>query len=83
MIFVEHRLLYFTNAFVPEEPFEVPFGKARRCTQGDDITIVGISNMLVEALRASDAAPDKPWQARKSCQQPTLFEEAHDETCRP
>jgi acetoin:2,6-dichlorophenolindophenol oxidoreductase subunit beta len=54
VIFVEHRLLYFTDAYVPEEEFEVPFGKARRCTQGDDITIVGISNMLVEALRASE-----------------------------
>ena len=47
-------MLYFTDAFVPEEEFEVPFGKARVCTQGDDITIVGISNMLVEALRARE-----------------------------
>src|SRR3954451_24472038 len=37
VIFVEHRLLYFTDAFVPEQPFEVAFGKARMCTQGDDI----------------------------------------------
>src|SRR5258708_11690734 len=29
VIFVEHRLLYYTDAFVPEEPFEVLFGKAR------------------------------------------------------
>ena len=41
VIFVEHRLLYFTEAFVPEEPFDVPFGKARRCTEGNDVTIVG------------------------------------------
>jgi pyruvate/2-oxoglutarate/acetoin dehydrogenase E1 component len=54
VIFVEHRLLYSTDAFVPEEPFEVPFGHARVCTQGDDITIVGISNMLVECLRARE-----------------------------
>src|SRR5262245_47195663 len=58
VIFVEHRLLYFTDAFVPEEPFEVPFGKARVCTQGDDITIVGISNMLVECLRAHELLAD-------------------------
>ena len=32
VIFVEHRLLYFTDAFVPEETFVVPFGKARVCT---------------------------------------------------
>src|SRR5450755_1892877 len=40
VIFVEHRLLYFTDAFVPEDSYEVPFGKARVCTQGDDITVV-------------------------------------------
>jgi pyruvate dehydrogenase E1 component beta subunit len=58
VIFVEHRLLYFTDAFVPEELFEVPFGKARVCTQGDDITVVGISNMLVECLRAHEILSD-------------------------
>ena len=58
VIFVEHRLLYFTDAFVPEEPFVVPFGKARICTQGDDVTIVGISNMLVECLRAHEILAD-------------------------
>src|SRR2546423_2759348 len=58
VIFVEHRLLYFTDAFVPEEIYEVPFGKARVCTQGDDITIVGISNMLVECLRAHELLAD-------------------------
>jgi acetoin:2,6-dichlorophenolindophenol oxidoreductase subunit beta len=58
VIFVEHRLLYFTDAFVPEAPFEVPFGRARVCTRGDDITIVGISNMLVECLRAHELLED-------------------------
>ncbi|MGO8866481.1 MAG: alpha-ketoacid dehydrogenase subunit beta [Alphaproteobacteria bacterium] len=54
VIFVEHRLLYFTDAFVPEEPYEVPFGKARVCVAGGDVTIVGVSNMLVECLRARE-----------------------------
>jgi acetoin:2,6-dichlorophenolindophenol oxidoreductase subunit beta len=58
VIFVEHRLLYFTDAYVPEESFEVPFGKARLCARGDDVTIVGISNMLVEALRAHELLVD-------------------------
>src|SRR6516225_468808 len=40
VIFVEHRLLYFTDAFVPSEPFEVPFGQSRIRASGDDITIV-------------------------------------------
>jgi pyruvate dehydrogenase E1 component beta subunit len=63
VIFVEHRLLYFTDAFVPEEPYAVPFGKARVCTQGDDITVVGISNMLVECLRAHELLADAGIQA--------------------
>lgn len=63
VIFVEHRLLYFTDAFVPEELYEVPFGKARVCTRGDDITIVGISNMLVECLRAHELLGDADIQA--------------------
>jgi pyruvate dehydrogenase E1 component beta subunit len=63
VIFVEHRLLYSTDAFVPEAPFEVPFGKARICARGDDITIVGISNMLIECLRANELLADIGIQA--------------------
>lgn len=58
VIFVEHRLLYFTDAFVPSEPYEVPFGKARVCVPGRDITIVGVSNMLAESLRAHELLAD-------------------------
>ncbi len=54
VIFVEHRLLYSTEAFVPEEPFEVSFGKARRLTEGSDLTIVAVSNMVLESLRAQE-----------------------------
>jgi pyruvate/2-oxoglutarate/acetoin dehydrogenase E1 component len=58
VIFVEHRLLYFTDAYVPEEPYALPSGRARICTSGKDITIVGISNMLVECLRAHELLAD-------------------------
>jgi acetoin:2,6-dichlorophenolindophenol oxidoreductase subunit beta len=54
VIFVEHRLLYFTEAYVPEEPFEIQFGQSRVRATGDDITIVGISNMVIESLRARE-----------------------------
>jgi pyruvate dehydrogenase E1 component beta subunit len=56
VIFVEHRLLYTTDAYVPEEVYTVPFGKARVMTEGNDITVVGISNMVQEALRADELA---------------------------
>lgn len=58
VIFVEHRLLYFTDAFVPTEPFAVRFGQARVSARGEDVTIVGVSNMLVECLRAREILAD-------------------------
>ena len=58
VIFVEHRLLYYTDAFVPEELYMVPFGKARVCKTGKDITLVGISNMLIECVRAQEILAD-------------------------
>ncbi|MGD9536748.1 MAG: alpha-ketoacid dehydrogenase subunit beta [Alphaproteobacteria bacterium] len=54
VIFVEHRLLYPTEAHVPQESFEVPSGKVRICTRGSDITVVGISGMVIECLRAHE-----------------------------
>jgi acetoin:2,6-dichlorophenolindophenol oxidoreductase subunit beta len=58
VIFVEHRLLYSTDAFVPEQSYEVAFGKARVVAPGNAITIVGISNMLVECMRAHELLAD-------------------------
>jgi pyruvate/2-oxoglutarate/acetoin dehydrogenase E1 component len=54
VIFMEHRLLYGLDAYVPEEPYAVELGRARVVTRGEDITIVGVSNMLVECLRAHE-----------------------------
>src|SRR6266705_2630204 len=52
VIFVEHRMLYNNRGLVPAEPYALPFGKACLLTKGDDITIVAISHMVVESLRA-------------------------------
>ena len=54
VIVMEHRLLYGTKSPVPEVSYTVEFGKARICAEGGDITIVGISNMLLECLRARE-----------------------------
>ena len=53
IIFIEHRLLYYQKGPVPKEPYAVPFGKARILTQGKDITLVGVSQMAIECLRAA------------------------------
>jgi len=59
VIFIEHRLLYPTRADVPEGRYTVEFGKARVCARGDDITIVGISNMVMECLRAHELLTER------------------------
>ena len=53
VVFIEHRLLYYQEGHVPEDSYLVPFGKARILNEGDDITLVGISQMAIECLRAS------------------------------
>lgn len=52
VIFIEHRMLYYQKSYVPEHIYTIPLGKARLLSKGSDITIVGISYMAVEALRA-------------------------------
>lgn len=52
VIFIEHRLLYAVDGYVPYQSFEQPLGQARVLQKGDDITIVAISHMVMEALRA-------------------------------
>ena len=52
VMYVEHRILHFQKGPVPENLYTVPPGKARITAKGDDITIIGISHMQIEALRA-------------------------------
>jgi len=59
VIFVEHRLLYFSEAYVPEESFTVTPGRSRVVVNGGDITVVGVSNMVMECLRAHEMLLDE------------------------
>ncbi len=54
VIVVEHRMLYRNRGLVPDAPFAEPLGKARVLTEGADVTIVAVSHMVIEALRAAD-----------------------------
>ena len=54
VMYVEHRLLHFQKGPVPVDLYEVPPGKARVTAAGADITLVGISYMQVECLRARE-----------------------------
>lgn len=52
VIFMEHRMLYYQKGYVPKKSYTAPFTKARILREGRDITLVGISQMAVECLRA-------------------------------
>ncbi len=52
VMYVEHRILHFQKGPVPEGSYEVAPGKARITAHGNDVTLVGISYMQVECLRA-------------------------------
>jgi len=52
VIYVEHRILHFQKGPVPESPYTVAPGKARIAAPGADVTLVGISYMQIECLRA-------------------------------
>ena len=54
VVFLEHRWLHNSESDVPEEDYLVPLGKAKLMTSGSDVTIVGMSYMMVEALRAAN-----------------------------
>ncbi len=54
VVFMEHRLLYPTESYVPEDRYTIEMGKARVVRTGSDITLVGVSNMVVECLRAAE-----------------------------
>jgi acetoin:2,6-dichlorophenolindophenol oxidoreductase subunit beta len=53
VLYVEHRLLHFQKGPAPEQSYTVMPGKARITAVGDDVTLVGISWMQVECLRAA------------------------------
>lgn len=54
VVFLEHRWLHNSESDVPEGEYRLPIGQAHVVRQGTDVTIVGMSYMTVEALRAAD-----------------------------
>jgi pyruvate/2-oxoglutarate/acetoin dehydrogenase E1 component len=54
VVFLEHRWLHNVEGEVPEAEHPVPIGKAARLREGDDVTIVAMSYMTIEALHAAD-----------------------------
>lgn len=55
VILIEHRRLYDQKGEVPKGIYQVPLGKANVTKEGEDITIVAISQMTMEASLAAKA----------------------------
>lgn len=54
VIFLEHRWLYNIKESVPEEYYRDPIDTCKTVKEGKDVTIVGNSDTLVEALRCME-----------------------------
>ena len=54
VLFLEHRQLIATKGPVPEEHYDIPFGRAQVVREGTDVTVVAISLMVQRALDAAE-----------------------------
>ncbi|MHA1370808.1 MAG: alpha-ketoacid dehydrogenase subunit beta [Promethearchaeota archaeon] len=54
VLFFEQKFLYNTKGNVPKEEYTIPFGKADVKREGDDVTIVATSKMVLLSLEAAD-----------------------------
>lgn len=54
VIYIEHRWLHNIFGTVPEDIYETPIGKARIVSEGKDATIVALSYMTLEAMKAAE-----------------------------
>lgn len=54
VICIEHRWLYGIRGDVPAEDYRVPIGESCVVRSGTDLTLVGVSYMTVECMRAAE-----------------------------
>ncbi len=53
VLFVEHRWIYDYTGYVPEEMYTVPIGQGIVRKEGTDVTLVALSQMVYEAIKAA------------------------------
>lgn len=54
VIFIENTALYGLRGEVPRSDYRVPFGEARVAREGADVTLIGYSGSVSQALGAAD-----------------------------
>jgi acetoin:2,6-dichlorophenolindophenol oxidoreductase subunit beta len=63
VVFIENKTLYFRREHVPDDPGAVPIGRAQTLRDGGDVTIVGLSRLVSEALAAADRLAEEGVEA--------------------
>jgi len=63
VLYIDDRWLYDDEGHVPEERFGVPIGKAVLRRAGSDVTIVGISYMAHESVKAGEQLAEQGIEA--------------------
>jgi pyruvate dehydrogenase E1 component beta subunit len=58
-MFIEHKLLYTEEGEIPEEEYTIPLGVADVKREGEDVTILATSRMVLNALTAADTLADE------------------------
>jgi len=54
VVLIENKTLYFKREEVPDEPPRVPIGRAETLRRGGDVTIVALSRLVDESLKAAE-----------------------------
>jgi len=53
VVYIDDRWLYKIEGGIPEEIYEVPIGKGKIMKEGEDVTVVATSYMVIEAMKAA------------------------------
>ena len=54
VMFIEHKMLYGIEGYVPDEDYIIPYGVADVKREGSDVTVVTYSRMVHRALEAAE-----------------------------
>ena len=63
VIFIEHTALYARKGEVPDGDYTIPFGQAEVLREGSDVTLIGYSGSVYQALGAADILAEAGRQA--------------------
>jgi pyruvate/2-oxoglutarate/acetoin dehydrogenase E1 component/TPP-dependent pyruvate/acetoin dehydrogenase alpha subunit len=59
VMFIEHKMLYGTEGPVPEESYSIPLGVADLKREGNDVSVITYSRLVLEALQAAETLAEE------------------------